>query len=88
MNYDILMNQLAYTKKVLERFGPNETYGTTTPMELGILTGKLINDKELQGKSFRVVAVSLLYLCIITSPDIVFTVNYVKSFHAKLFIGK
>lgn len=72
---DIFVNQGRYTKKILEKYDFHEVNVAATPMEPGMMTEKLVNDRELINKPYREVVGSLLYLSAITRPDILFAVN-------------
>lgn len=74
----IFINQPEYTKKILEKFGFDDAYDASTPMEPGMLTNKLFNDKDLINKPYREAVGTLLYLSTMTRPDISYAVNYVS----------
>lgn len=74
------VNQPKYTKKIINKFGYEDAYEVSTPMEPGMLTNKHENDKELKNKPYREIVGSLLYLSTITRPDISFTVNYLSRY--------
>ncbi|XP_073990924.1 uncharacterized protein [Rhodnius prolixus] len=72
----ILINQSQYTKKILHTFNMNYANSTYTPME----TLKNTSDTIAEGKPYRELIGSLLYLSTMTRPDISFAVNYLNRY--------
>jgi len=77
-NNGIFISQPDYTKTILKKFGFEDAYDASTPMEPGMLTNKLMNDKDLTNKPYREAVGSLLYLSTMTRPDISYAVNYLS----------
>ena len=78
MRNGIFLSQFKYTKKIIKQFGFADAYEVSTPMEPGMITNKLVNDKELKNKPYREAIGSLLYLSTMSRPDISFGVNYLS----------
>ena len=73
----IFLSQSKYTKKIIIQIGFADAYEVSRPMEPGMITNKLVNDKELKNKPYREAIGSLLYLSTMSRPDISFSVNYI-----------
>ena len=78
MRNGIFVNQLSYTRRILDKFGFAEAYPVATRMKPGMITEKHTNDKELKGKMYREAIGSLLYLSTISRPGISFAVHYLS----------
>lgn len=74
----IFLSQPKYTKKILKQYGFDDANEVYTPMEPGMITEKLVNDKKLVDKPYREAVGSLSYLSVISRPDISFAVNYLS----------
>ena len=77
MRNGIFLSQSKYTKKIIIQIGFADAYEVSRPMEPGMITNKLVNDKELKNKPYREAIGSLLYLSTMSRPDISFSVNYI-----------
>ena len=44
----IFLSQSKYTKEIIKQFGFADAYEVSTLMETGMITNKLVNDKELK----------------------------------------
>lgn len=78
-NGSILLNQAAYTRKVLERFGMMESNPVTTPANNQQQLGVEANQKPTTFP-YREAVGSLIYLSIGSRPDISFAVALVSRF--------
>ena len=78
MRNGIFLSQSKYTKKIIKQIGFADAYEVSILMEPGMITNKLVNDKELKNKPYREAIGSLLYLSTMSRPDISFAVNYLS----------
>jgi len=75
----IALNQVAYTKKILERFQQDNSHLVSTPMNPG--TRLLDTDEPPEDEStYRSIIGSLMYLMLCTRPDIAYAVGALSKF--------
>ncbi len=80
----IVINQPAYTKKLLENFGIQECKPVATPVSSSSKLIKATESDECVDKTKYQSAVgSLMYLAVCTRPDISFAVNSLAKFNSK-----
>ena len=89
---EIFVSQSRYAEKILLRFNEifGEIYPAHTPIERGMITNpeNFVNDKPLSKTvPYRQAIGSLLYLAIISRPDISFAVNYFSRFNSKPMVS-
>lgn len=79
----IFLNQFGYTTKILERFNMHECKMVSTPIEETTIKGNFVNAKEVVGVPYREAIGSLMYLSVVTRPDITFAVSVLSQYLEK-----
>ena len=82
-SHTLFISQSNYVNKVLDRFKMTDSKPVKTPIDV---SNKIIDDvseKEDHNFPYREVVGSLMYLAIISRPDIVYAVNYASRFVEK-----
>ena len=75
------INQSAYLRSVLKRFGMDECKLVSTPMESGKLYEKLpLNNPPVNLKEYQAAIGSLIYASVGTRPDISYSVGVLSQF--------
>ncbi|XP_050315536.1 uncharacterized protein LOC126750078 [Anthonomus grandis grandis] len=78
---EILLDQEQYINQVLDRFNMGDCKPVNTPMEKGLCFDKpdpSVYQKELPYQQFLS---SLVYISVLTRPDITFAVNFLSQFN-------
>lgn len=79
-DYSIRIHQEAYAKKVLCRFGMEESKVVSTPIDCGQNLGDFVQDEHENKFPYREAIGSLMYLSVGTRPDISFAVGVVSRY--------
>lgn len=78
----IFLDQENYIDKVLKSFGMENCNVVSTPMESKANVEKIVNSsKNLCNLPYQQLIGSLMYLAVLTRPDITFAVNYLSQFN-------
>lgn len=72
----IFINQKAYCEKVLKRFKMDEANPVATPFE------KFVNDNKKCNQPYREAVGSLMFLALVSRPDLAFVTSYLSRFLA------
>lgn len=72
-NGDILLSQCSYSEKVLDRFGMSDSHPVGTPTVCG--SGVIENREVVHDYPYRSAVGSLLYLVVMSRPDLAFAVG-------------
>lgn len=75
----LVLHQYQYTEKVLNRFNMNECNSVSTPLEPGWITNNS-NDKSCQNYPYKELIGSLIYLSIVSRPDISYAVGVLSRY--------
>jgi hypothetical protein len=78
----IFINQQMYTEAILKRFEMNNAKPVVTPIEKYLKMDE-VDDLDLTNAPYREAVGCLMYLAVVTRPDITFAVNYVSQFLEK-----
>lgn len=77
----IFVHQTLYAKKILERFGMSEAKSVSVPSDPNTtLLPVSENDERIEKVPYREAVGSLMYLSIVSRPDLAFAVNSVSKF--------
>ena len=81
--HSIQMNQSKYIEKILLRFGMKDCKPRSTPCEMD--AGKIMNDdsEPVDGRLYREIVGSLVYVMTATRPDLCFIVTKLSQYLAK-----
>lgn len=78
---EILLDQEQYISQVLERFNMNDCKSVSTPMVKNVSLDKT-NSEDCQSElPYQQLLGSLMYISVLTRPDITFAVNYLSQFN-------
>ena len=81
VNKTLFLHQEAYTKKILSRFKMSESKTVSTPADPNVKLMPNENDTiESHNIPFREAVGSLMFLAVVTRPDIAFAVNSVSKY--------
>lgn len=81
-NNEIFLDQESYIDQVLRNFGMENCKTVNTPMESKVNADKVLNsDINLSNLPYQNLIGSLMYLAVLTRPDIAFAVNYLSQFN-------
>ena len=83
-NNSVWIGQSAYTANLLEAFGMADCKPVSTPVNIGSkLTKATDDDKCVDQQKYQSAIGSLMYLSVVTRPDIAFTVSSLARFSSK-----
>ena len=76
----IFIHQSSYAKKILERFGRMDAKSMSVPCDPGSTLKLLLKEEEVENVPYREAIGSLMFLSIVSRPDISYAVNLVSRF--------
>jgi len=75
------INQSAYVRTVLKRFGMNEAKAVSVPADPNVILKPVLSENEYESHvPYREIIGSLMFLATVTRPDIAFAVNNLSKF--------
>lgn len=80
-NGEVKLCQKGYIQKLLERFNIVEANPVQTPLKPGMALVKEKSETQSKQHPYRELVGSLMYLAVVTRPDINFAVSYLSQFN-------